>query len=187
MTLTLQINDYGFEVQSPEIIDVTKTMLRSVFNPKNLLEDILTAINSTELAKRRFRDIARISGLVFEGYPGRSKNTRQLQTSTGLIFDVLVNHDSGNLLLDQSRREVLEQQLEFSRLTEVLNSIAKRQWHHCFPKQLTPLSFPLWAESLNSQTMTSMSFSDRLNSMLERLEEAAVETLSEHTDSATTK
>jgi len=84
-------------------------MLRSVFTSKNLLDDILTAINSAEIAKRRFRDIARISGLVFDGYPGRSKTSKQLQTSSGLIFEVLVNHDANNLLLDQARRSMLGQ------------------------------------------------------------------------------
>lgn len=176
-TYTLQINDYGFELQSPEPIDVDLDQLKTVFTPEKLLEDILKAINSGEIAKRRFRDIARIAGLIFDGYPGRSKSAKQLQTSSGLIFEVLKNHDADNLLLELAHREVLEQQLEFHRLENTLKNLSKKQWRLEEPERLTPLSFPLWAENLNSQTLTSMNFQDRINSMLGSLEHAALETL----------
>lgn len=177
MTLTLQINDYGFELQSPTAIDIDLKMLKKVFTVDNLLDDILSAINAGEIAKRQFRDIARIAGLVFDGFPGRAKTAKQVQASSGLIFDVLLNYDADNLLLDQARREVLEQQLEFSRLEATLEGLAKRRWHLVAPVRLTPLSFPLWAESINSQTLSSMSFQQRVESMLGSLEEAATETL----------
>lgn len=177
LTFTLQINDYGFELQSPDKIPVDIEQLKSVFSTDNLLDDILDSINASEIAKRRFRDIARIAGLVFDGYPGRSKTAKQVQASSSLIFDVLVNYDEGNLLLDQARREVLEQQLEFSRLESALNALETRRWHLVEPKRLTPLSFPLWAESLNSQTMSSQSFQQRIQSMLGDLEQAASEAL----------
>ncbi len=176
-TYTLQINDYGFELQSPKPIDVDLDQLKTVFTPEKLLEDILKAINSGEIAKRRFRDIARIAGLIFDGYPGRSKSAKQLQTSSGLIFEVLKNHDADNLLLELAHREVLEQQLEFHRLENTLKNLSKKQWRLEEPERLTPLSFPLWAENLNSQTLTSMNFQDRINSMLGSLEHAALETL----------
>lgn len=173
LTFTLQINDYGFELQSPTAFPVEITSLAKTFTTDNLLDDILNAINASEIAKRKFRDIARIAGLVFDGYPGRSKSTRQIQSSSALIFDVLENHDQENLLLHQSRREVLEQQLDFKRIQTTLENLHTRQWHLEMPERLTPLSFPLWAESLNSQTMSSESFSERVASMLASLEEAA--------------
>jgi ATP-dependent Lhr-like helicase len=177
-TFTLQINDYGFELQSPVPVVIELDTLRQVFTVEHLLEDILDSINAGEIAKRRFRDIARIAGLVFEGYPGRSKSARQVQASSGLIFDVLQNYDKDNLLLDQARREVLEQQLEFERLRDALLSLEKRRWRLQDPGRLTPLSFPLWAESLNSQTISSQSFQQRVQSMLDSLEQAAAVTLS---------
>jgi len=173
LTFTLQINDYGFELQSPTEFAVDIDQLKSVFSTDNLLADILGSINASEIAKRRFRDIARIAGLVFDGYPGKPKSAKQVQSSSSLIFDVLVNYDEGNLLLDQARREVLEQQLEFSRLESALKGLEKRRWHLVKPERLTPLSFPLWAESLNSQTMSSQSFQQRLQSVLDDLENAA--------------
>lgn len=173
LTFTLQINDYGFELQCPTAFSVDMDNLKQAFSTEHLLEDILGSINTSEIAKRRFRDIARIAGLVFDGYPGRAKSAKQVQSSSSLIFDVLVNYDEDNMLLDQARREVLEQQLEFSRLEAALESLKKRRWHLIQPDRLTPLSFPLWAESLNSQTMSSESFKQRIQSVLVEIEEAA--------------
>lgn len=177
LTLTLQINDYGFELQSPTQIEFSISSLKDVFNIDNLLDDILSSINAGEIAKRRFRDIAKISGLVFDGYPGRAKSARQVQASSGLIFDVLKNYDADNLLLDQAHREVLNQQLEYKRLADALTGLSTKQWRLERPERLTPLSFPLWADSLNSQTFSSMSFQQRVESMLESLEAAAATTL----------
>lgn len=177
MTFTLQINDYGFELQSPTEISVDIDKLKQLFTVEHLLDDILASINSSEIAKRRFRDIARISGLVFDGYPGRAKSARQVQASSGLIFDVLQNYDAQNLLLEQANREVLDQQLDYTRLANTLVGLTKKQWRLEKPERLTPLSFPLWAESLNSQTLSSMSFQQRIESMLGSLEEAAASTL----------
>ncbi len=177
-TFVLQVNDYGFELQSPDPIDIDTAALRTAFSTENLLDDILLSINASEITKRQFRDIARISGLVFDGYPGRAKTSRQVQASSGLIYDVLENHDKDNLLLEQARREVLEQQLEFTRLENALATLGKRRWQRQSPERLTPLSFPLWAESLNSQTISSQSFQQRVQGMLESLESASAATLS---------
>ena len=177
-TFVLQANDYGFELQSPEPIEIDDNELRSAFSTEQLLEDILASINAGEITRRQFRDIARISGLVFDGYPGRSKSARQVQASSGLIYDVLLNHDKDNLLLEQARREVLEQQLEFTRLENALQTLERRTWQLRTPERLTPLSFPLWAESLNSQTVSSQSFQQRVQGMLQSLEAASSETLS---------
>ena len=175
ITFTLQINDYGFELQSPDRLDVSVELLKPVFTLDNLLDDILESINAAEIAKRRFRDIARIAGLVFDGFPGRPKTARQVQASSGLIFDVLVNYDKDNLLLEQSRREVLEQQLEFTRIMTSLQRLENKRWQLTRPARLTPLAFPLWAESLQSQTVTSESFQQRVEKMLGTLEQATVE------------
>lgn len=177
-TFTLQVNDYGFELQSPDLIEIEHTDIRKAFSMDNLLQDILASINASEITRRQFRDIARISGLVFDGYPGRAKSSRQLQASSGLIYDVLENHDKDNLLLEQARREVLEQQLEFTRLSTALSALEHRNWHWRQPERLTPLSFPLWAESLNSQTISSKSVQQRLQGMLDSLEAASADRVS---------
>jgi len=171
-TFTLSANDYGFELQSPEPISIDANALREWLSTAKLSDDVFAAINSSEITKRQFRDIARISGLIFEGYPGRGKSSKQIQSSSSLIYDVLENHDANNELLHQARREVLEAQLEFQRIESALVRIQSQNWVFNKPTQLTPLSFPLWAESLQSQTMSSESFQSRITRMLSKLEKA---------------
>jgi ATP-dependent Lhr-like helicase len=143
--------------------------LRDLLSPDHLLEDTLAALNASEMARHRFRDIARIAGLVFQGYPGRQKGARQVQASSGLMFDVLSEHDPANPLLDQSRREVLEAELEFSRLEACLNALAGREAVITEPGRLTPLAFPLWADRLRGQ-LSSEQWEDRLERMLARID-----------------
>jgi len=107
-TLTISSTDYGFELLGSDVIELNESLIRDLLSTENLLEDLLSSLNTSEAAKRQFRDIARIAGLVFQGYPGSGKSTRQIQASSGLIFDVLKNHDADNLLLEQANREVLQ-------------------------------------------------------------------------------
>ncbi len=183
ITLSLQVNDYGLELQCADPFDqflsLTEEALRPLFRTEHLIDDVLASINSGEIARRQFRGIARIAGLVFNGYPGKSKSQKQVQASSGLIYDVLENYDADNLLLDQARREVLEQQLEMKRIESSLRSIASRTWRIMQPAHLTPLAFPLWAESVQGQTYSSESFRSRVTKMLGTLEKAAQQTLAE--------
>lgn len=173
ISFTLQINDYGFELKSPEPMPFDEAILRPAFATDDLALGILQSINASELTQRRFRDIARIAGLVFEGQPGRHKSARQVQVSSGLIYEVLCDYDADNLLLDQARREVLEAQLEFKRLEAALQRIAGLHWHLIATEGLTPLSFPLWAESIQSQTISSESVQQRIDRMLGEIDDEA--------------
>jgi ATP-dependent Lhr-like helicase len=49
---------------------------------------VLASLNSSELARRRFREIARVAGLISTGYPGQPKSARQLQASSTLFYEV---------------------------------------------------------------------------------------------------
>ncbi|HET6511675.1 MAG TPA: DNA ligase-associated DEXH box helicase, partial [Candidatus Kapabacteria bacterium] len=138
----------------------------------NLLEDIFAAMNATELARRQFREIARVAGLIFSGYPGKPKNARQIQASSGLFYDVFAKYDPGNLLLEQARREVLERELEFARIQRVLEDIARQQIVIVQTERFTPLAFPIWAERIHGQ-VSSESWSDRVKKMSLQLEQRA--------------
>jgi len=173
VTIELQMNDYGFELQCAEPIPSDEATLQKLFAVDHLLDDILESINAGEIAKRKFRQIARIAGLIFEGYPGRAKSARQVQASSGLIYEVLQEYDKDNLLLDQSRREVLVAQLEFKRLEAALSAVAERRWVITHPERLTPFSFPLWAAGIQSQVMSSESPQKRIERVLRELEKAA--------------
>jgi ATP-dependent Lhr-like helicase len=172
-TFSITSNDYGFELLCEEEFAVTQDALRRWLSPEALIVDLLASINVSDLARRQFRDIARIAGLVDPGTPRRGKTTRQLQVSSGLMFDVLERHDAGNLLLEQSRREVLDAQLDQVELHAVLRRLADQRWIIAHPARFTPLSFPLWADRLQTQTLSTESWQSRVEREARRLEKLA--------------
>ena len=173
ITFAITATDYGAELLTSRPIEPSAELMRALLARENLGTDLLASLNFSEVTRRQFRDIARIAGLVFQGYPGARKLERQLQASSGLIFDVLRQYDPNNLLLDQARREVFELQLEETRLAQALESLETRALHLTRVASLTPLSFPIWAERLRSQILSSESFQDRIQRMIERLESRA--------------
>jgi ATP-dependent Lhr-like helicase len=172
-TFSITTNEYGFELLCGEPFTVTEHALRRWFDADRLVEDLLASVNVSDLARHQFRDIARIAGLVDSGTPRRGKTTRQLQVSSGLMFDVLEQHDAGSLLLEQARREVLERQLDHVALAKALEQIARAALSLTHPGRLTPLSFPLWADRLQTQTLSTESWQSRIEREARKLERAA--------------
>src|SRR5690606_28903214 len=117
--------------------------VRKLAAPRNLLDDVTASLNATEMAKRQVREIARVAGLVFPGFPRSGKTARQLQASAGLFFDVFSRFDPGNLLVSQAHREVLERQLESSRLGRTLERLSAARVVITSPRRTPPLAFPL--------------------------------------------
>ncbi len=171
-TVVVTVTDYGIELLSPEPFDLDESGWRALLGTDHLIEDLLACVDTGQLARRQFRDIARIAGLINVGYPGQSVSGRQLQASSELFFDVFRDFDPDNLLLDQAKREVLERQLEVARLRTALDAIAEETLSLVEPGRLTPLAFPLWAERLREQHLTSQSWENRVTAMVSKLENA---------------
>jgi ATP-dependent Lhr-like helicase len=171
-TFSISMNDYGFELFSAQPQDWRSLFRSGLFSQENLLEDILASLNASELAQRRFREIARIAGLVFQGFPGAPKSTRQVQASSSLFFDVFRKYDAGNLLLSQAEREALEQELEIERLRATLARMAGQNVVFVSPQRFPPVSFPLMVERLREEVSTE-ALSDRVARMIAELEAAA--------------
>jgi ATP-dependent Lhr-like helicase len=169
-TLTLAANDWGFELSGAKPLALDARDFRQLFKPGDLLADLFACLNGTEMAKRQFREIARVAGLVQTG----QRSTKQTQASAGLIFDVLAEHDAENMLLEQARREVLQQQFEFQRLAESLEAIASREIVVVDTPRLSPLAFPIWAEQIQSR-LTTQNWRERVVQMAAELEQAAAE------------
>ena len=171
VSFSMTVNDYGIELVGDEPFALDEERLRGLLSPSNLERDIIASLNATEMARHRFREIARVAGLVFQGYPGRNKGARQVQASSGLMFDMLSEHDPANLLLDQSRREVLEAEMELSRIHSTLQRSQGQTIILTQPGRLTPLAFPLWADRLRSR-VSSEDFERRVERMIQTLEAA---------------
>ena len=169
ITFSIAMNDYGFELLSDQAIPVDDSNVYELFSPDNLIEDIQRSVNSTEMAKRKFRDIAVIGGLIFQGYPGEHKKTRHLQASAGLLFNVFNEYDPGNVLLRQSYQEVFSQQMEEVRLRDMLQRIQRSKIVLTFPNRLTPFCFPIKVDSMR-ENLTSEKLADRVRRMQQQLE-----------------
>ena len=169
VTVTQSVNDWGLELVTRSELPVGDDKWAALLTPDGLLDDLLACLDGSGLARRHFREIARVAGLVQQGLPGARKGQRQLQASAGLVFDVLSEHDPGNLLLEQARREVMERTLEFSRLRAGLEKLRERRICVERPGSLTPLGFPLWAERVRER-VSSESWEDRVRQMADQLQ-----------------
>jgi ATP-dependent Lhr-like helicase len=163
-TFSLGFTDYGFELMSRERFELIPLLKAGLFTTEDLLEDMLASLNAAELSKRQFREIARVAGLVFQGYPGQPKTNRQVQATSGLIYEVFARWDPANPLLGQAEREVLERQLEFSRLAEGLQRMDKspvllRQTH-----KPSPFAFPIMVSRFREK-LSNEKLADRVRRM----------------------
>lgn len=169
ITFSFAMNDYGFELLSDQPVPVDDSNVYELFSPDNLFEDIQRSVNSTEMAKRKFRDIAVIGGLIFQGYPGEHKKARHLQSSASLLFKVFSEYEPGNLLLRQAYQEVFDQQMEEVRLRDMLQRIQQSKIVLTFPEQLTPFCFPIKVDSMR-EDLSSEKLEDRVRKMQAQLE-----------------
>lgn len=173
-TVTSTVNDYGIELKSEQAIELNVEEWRELFSTEGLLDDLLACLNASNLARRQFRDIARVAGLVVPGFPGMKKPMRHLQASSEMFFDVFEEFDPDNLLLDQARREVLNSQLEFARLRGAMERSREQEIVLIRPVggRLTPLAFPIWAENLRATTLSSEKWGEMVRTMSLRLDVA---------------
>ena len=165
ISFSIAMNDYGFELVSDQPIPVEKALESDLFSTKKLTEDIQNSINSVEMARRTFRDIASIAGLVFKGFPGKQKKEKHLQSSSQLFFDVFKDYEPNNLLLLQAFDEVMNFQLEEIRLRNALKRIKNQKILLQKSNTPTPFAFPIIVDRLNREKLTTETLEDRIKKM----------------------
>lgn len=169
MSFSLAYNDHGLELLSADPAGLEPAAL---FDDTNLVDDILGSINAAELGRRQFREIARIAGLTHEGVGRARKSARQLLVSASLLYDVFQRYEPSNLLLHQSTREVLENQLEQTRLRAALQKMRASRLRLMDLATPSPFAFPIFVERFRSQLSTEQ-LADRVARMEIALEKAA--------------
>jgi len=165
ISFSIAMNDYGFELLSDQEIPIYEAVETNVLGNENLLKDIQASINSTEMARRKFRDIAAISGLIFKGLPGQKVKEKHLQSSSQLFFNVFHEYESHNLLLLQAFEEVMDFQLEEARLRQALDRIAHQKIIIAEPDKPTPFAFPIMVDRTREK-LTSERLEDRIKKMM---------------------
>ncbi|HYG14940.1 MAG TPA: DNA ligase-associated DEXH box helicase, partial [Bacteroidia bacterium] len=151
MSFSIAMNDYGFELLSDQDIPIEDAVDSDIFTTDHLIDDIRKSINDTEMARRKFSDIAKIAGLVFQGYPGRAVKERHLQSSSQLFFDVFHEHEPNNLLLKQAYEEVYDFQLEQTRMRTAMERINRQEIVIMYPEKYTPFSFPILVDRMREK------------------------------------
>ncbi len=168
ISFSFAMNDYGFELLSDQPIPVDDSNVYDLFSPVHLTKDIQRSVNSAEMARRKFRDVAVIGGLIFQGYPGEYQKPRHLQSSASLLFNVFSEYDPNNLLLRQAYFEVMEQEMEEARLRNMLERVQAGRIVIQFPEQLTPFCFPIKVDSMRGN-ISSENLEDRIKKMQKQL------------------
>lgn len=169
ISFSLAYNDYGFELLSDIEIPIHAILDNDLLTARNLEEDLRSSVNSTEMARRKFRDVAAISGLVFKGFPGNYKPDRHVQSSSQLLFDVFKDYDPENLLYQQAFNEVFDQLLEVARLRDALHRIEQQTIVVTYPKSPTPFAFGILVDRLREK-LSSETIEDRVKKMIAQIE-----------------
>ncbi|TAE79512.1 MAG: ligase-associated DNA damage response DEXH box helicase [Bacteroidetes bacterium] len=164
ISFSIAFNDYGFELLSDQPIPIEEALGDDLFTDDDLFADMLYGINAMEMAKRKFRDIAHISGLVFGGYPGKAVKSRHLQASSAMFFKVFMDNEPNNLLLKQAYEEVMFDQLEEVRLRNALKRIGNQRIEVIELQQASPFAFPILVERLREK-MTTEQLEERIKKM----------------------
>ncbi|MFO7824148.1 MAG: ligase-associated DNA damage response DEXH box helicase [Cyclobacterium sp.] len=163
ISISIAMNDYGFELLSDSPIPIEDCLETDLFSPENLMGDVFSSINDSEMARRRFREIAAVAGLVFQGYPGKGIQTKHLQASSGILYGVFETYDPDNLLLAQARSEVLNIQMEKSRLEKVVQRINQQEIHLVKTVRISPFAFPIMVDRLSRNSLSSEKIEDRIH------------------------
>lgn len=169
ISFSIAMNDYGFELLSDQPIPVDETNARDLLTSVHLFQDMQRSVNATEMAKRKFRDIAVISGLIFQVLPGQQKKARHLQSSASLLFNVFSEYEPDNPLIRQAYQEVYEQQMDEKRLRLALQRIAESRIIITHPEKFTPLAFPIIADGLNRNNLSTEKMEERIRKMQEQM------------------
>ncbi len=170
MTFSIAMNDYGFELLSDQEIPIEEALEQHLFDPEHLYQDIQQSVNATEMARRRFRDIAGIAGLVFHGFPGKVVRTKHLQSNSQLFFNVFEEMEPQNLLLRQAYEEVLDFQLEISRMRTAYERINGQKIVLIKPEKISPFAFPIMMDRLSRGKFSNEDLETRVNRIKAHLE-----------------
>lgn len=171
ISISMAYNDYGFELLSDEPIPIVDALGDNAFGTEDLQHDLLQSMNAAEMASRKFRDIAKIAGLIFTGFPGKAMLTKHLQASSKMFFEVFNDIEPDNLFLQQAYNEVLNDQLEEQRLRMALLRINTQEIVIKNISQASPFCFPIMVDRLREK-LSSEKIEDRIAKMIAQLEKA---------------
>lgn len=170
ISFNMAMNDYGFELLTDTPISAEDVLEEDIFSMNNIEEDILHCVNESEMSRRKFREIASIAGLVFQGYPGKPMTFKHIQANSGLLYQVFEQYDPDNLLLKQAKLEALNQQMEQDMFIQAIHKLNQKKFVVKHPVQFTPFSFPIMVDRLSRTNLSSETVEDKVAKIMAQFE-----------------
>lgn len=164
VTLSFAVNEYGLEILAPADFDFQEFDMKELLSLKNLSLDIQKSLNMTQLAKKQFREIAQVSGLIYQNQARERRTMKNLQMSSSLLFDVFQAYEPDQPLYRQSYDEVKFFQFQEDRLVKVLKQLEGVPFDYYKTSRPSPLAFPLIIERIGSR-VSSETLQERLQRM----------------------
>lgn len=172
VTFSFSVSEYGLEILAPSDYQFQVDEMKEFLSLNNLTNDIQRSLNMTQLAKKQFRDIAQVSGLIQQNRAGERRTMKNLQMSSSLLFEVFQNYEPEQPLYNQSFDEVRFFQFQENRLISVLRKLQDLPFEHYKTSRPSPLAFPLIIERIGS-LVSSETLQERLVRMKEKWTKAS--------------
>ena len=120
--------------------------------------------------KKHFRNVATISGLINRRLPGHNKSGKQITFNSDLIYDVLLKYERNHILLESSKKETLNELVDYKRLSNFLKNIKYKIIHNELDT-ISPLAVPLILEfnreTVEKNTLIKYEYESLQNKILE--------------------
>jgi ATP-dependent helicase Lhr and Lhr-like helicase len=119
------INDNGFYLTSSKKMNPIRAL--SYIHEDKFEILLLSAIDNSEVLKRRFRHAATRSFMILRKYKGKEKNVGRQQVSSQILINSARNISQDFPILKEARREVLEDMMDIKNAKIIISKIEKKE------------------------------------------------------------
>ncbi|MDP3727923.1 MAG: ATP-dependent helicase [bacterium] len=121
----LGISDNGFYISYDRNVNVSKAF--SMLKSKELRKVLELAVDKSEILKRRFRHCAGRALMILRTYGGIKRRVGRQQVSSMILLNAVRRISENFFILRETRREVLEDLMDYDSALEVLQSIEEKK------------------------------------------------------------
>jgi len=141
----LGVSDNGFYVATNKSVQATRAF--GVIKSDKLRQLMGFALDKTEVLNRRFRHCAARALMILRAYKGHTKSVGKQQSSSRLLLSAVKRISNEFPILEEARREVLEDLMDIKHAEEVLSLVEKGeiQVKEVFTDIPTPFAFNMVA------------------------------------------
>ena len=141
------VNDNGFFVRTQRPVNVMAAF--KLLKSENFDKLLKVAIDKTEVLKRRFRHCAARALMILRQYKGKQKSVGRQQLGANILLSTIKRIDPKFCILEEARREVLEDLMDVNNAKLVLKWIedGRIKVEEIFTSSPSPFAFNLVLQS----------------------------------------